>query len=440
METLAAIAIIAVVAGVVVWLFVRRPHESAPAPPPPPAEPPGELSMAEQVRRIARDTIKIEVTSSPTSKQRYAESYPLEVVGESGYQVAIRALAEAHPERGALRDSARCEVRAMLVPEPANPHDATAVRVEVDDRQVGYLSRADAAKYRSLVGLGRAPVAALIVGGWNRGLGDRGSYGVRLAFRMDGDGTADLPSAAEPIQVGTLEPRNDLAFPVDVMGEVRYQYALERICAARIQDGLVLVAPAKCVPEDDCNVRVEIGGATVGYLTSMPAWIYTMTMDGATSECRARIYAGQDHGANTNAGLYGVRLDLVLRELPAEIAPHQRAHDYPCEIMGESNCQPALRAIVDRRKASKPAAWVPLVMARLEPDTSNPPRVDVLIDGQLVGYLSKATSRQYCASASAPREVPAWIMEGQGGDGRRRYGVNLEIRFDKAIKKGKADL
>jgi hypothetical protein len=231
--------------------------------------------------------------------------------------------------------------------------------------------------------------------------------------------------------IGQQEPRDDEAFPVDVMGEVRHQSALEKICAGRLQEGSVLVVPARCMPDDrdDGRVRVEIGGETVGYLTSGPAWIYVMTMDGAVSECRARIYGGVDHGVNTNAGHYGVRLDLALRELPAEIAPH--GGDYACEIMGESNCQPALRSIIERRRASKPAAWVSLVMARLRSDNANPPRVHVMIDGQSVGYLGKVNARMYSATASGiVREVPARISTSQDADGRPRYGVNLALRFD----------
>jgi hypothetical protein len=254
-------------------------------------------------------------------------------------------------------------------------------------------------RYRSLVGLDRAQVGALIVGGWDRGPEERGFYGVRLAVRMEetelralqavasSAATPPLPVNASSL-IGQFEPRDDKAFPVDVMGEVRHQHALEKICAGRLQEGSVLVVPARCIPndrDDTGGVRVEIGGETVGYLTSGPARIYTMTMDGAVSECRARIYGGVDHGVNTNAGYYGVRLDLVLRELPADIAPHRGASDYACEIMGEANHQPALRSIIERRRVSKPAAWASLVMARLQSDNANPPRVHVMIDGQSVG-------------------------------------------------------
>ena len=81
----------------------------------------------------------------------------------------------------------------MLIPEPENPHDANAVRVEIKGRKVGYLSRVEAAHYRSLLGLGQAPVAALIIGGWDRGDGDTGSYGMRLASTMKARPTRRAP-------------------------------------------------------------------------------------------------------------------------------------------------------------------------------------------------------------------------------------------------------
>lgn len=441
METLGALVIIVLVVAAVVWLLVRRPRSSTEVSVKAP-EPPGE---SDHLRELL-SAIKVEVeVRTRTARERYDEDYPTEIVGESHYQAAIRALAEAHPDRGPLDHGAECAVRAMLVPEMDNPYDANAVRVEVDGRQVGRLSRADAVRYRLLVGLGRAQVGALIVGGWDRGPEERGFHGVRLALKMEeaelralqavasSAGELPLPVNASPL-VGQLEPRDDEAFPVDVMGEVRHQHALEKICAGRLQEGSVLIVPARCIPgdrDDTGGVRVEIGGKTVGYLTSGPAWIYTMTMDGVASECRARIHGGADHGVNTNAGHYGVRLDLVLRELPAEIAPHRGASDYACEIMGESNCQPALRSIIERRRASKPAAWVSLLMAKIEPDSANPPRAHVMIDGQSVGYLGKANSRKYCTAASGQvREVPARITTSQDVDGRPRYGVSLELRFD----------
>jgi hypothetical protein len=57
-------------------------------------------------------------------------------VGEASYQDALRHIC------GSDRwEDIRCEVNAVLVPEPTNRYDANAVMVQVDEQMVGYLSR-----------------------------------------------------------------------------------------------------------------------------------------------------------------------------------------------------------------------------------------------------------------------------------------------------------
>jgi len=71
------------------------------------------------------------------------------VAGESHYQDALHAIA------GDGDGEVRFEATAALVPEPSNPHDPNAVRVEIDGRLVGYLPRAAAVAYGPVV---RAPM------------------------------------------------------------------------------------------------------------------------------------------------------------------------------------------------------------------------------------------------------------------------------------------
>lgn len=66
----------------------------------------------------------------------------VEVVGESHYQPAIR---KACGWKGPGQDTL-FECLAELVPEPTNPYDQNAIMVKIDGRQVGYLSRRDAAE------------------------------------------------------------------------------------------------------------------------------------------------------------------------------------------------------------------------------------------------------------------------------------------------------
>lgn len=69
-------------------------------------------------------------------------------VGEASYQPALRHIC------GSDRwEDIRCEVRAVLVPEPANEYDPNAVMVQVDGHHVGYLSRDDALDYQPVTAM-----------------------------------------------------------------------------------------------------------------------------------------------------------------------------------------------------------------------------------------------------------------------------------------------
>src|SRR5260221_14774582 len=63
----------------------------------------------------------------------------LEVVGELAYQAVLWRLCG-----GTVGDRVRCDVVAVVVPEPTNPYDANAIAVQIDGQVVGYLPRAAA--------------------------------------------------------------------------------------------------------------------------------------------------------------------------------------------------------------------------------------------------------------------------------------------------------
>ena len=105
--------------------------------------------------------------------------YRIEVVGESHYQEVLEAICGGRTEAGADHDCV-----ATLVPEPDNPHDRNAIRVDIGGRTVGYLPRADAIGYRDGLALAGIPMGtlncrAVVRGGWDRG-GTRGYFGVML--------------------------------------------------------------------------------------------------------------------------------------------------------------------------------------------------------------------------------------------------------------------
>lgn len=161
-----------IVVALIVWLILRR-QVRRPGPPAAPSEMP-------RVRvevRIERGGPGLKIDAFP--------DYPLKIVGESYRQAALEDIVEVAPEHGRVRgdDSAECPVTACLVLEDDNPHDDQAVKIMIEGRHVGYLSRADVRRYRRM-DRPREEVPALIVGGWDRGDRGTGHYGVRLALEL----------------------------------------------------------------------------------------------------------------------------------------------------------------------------------------------------------------------------------------------------------------
>lgn len=106
--------------------------------------------------------------------------FAVDVVGVSRRQDALAAVVERHGRRGRT-----VTVDAILVLEDSNPHDANAVRVEIDGALIGYLSRDNARRYRADLAAAGQPQAtvrckARIVGGFETSDGERAHFGVRL--------------------------------------------------------------------------------------------------------------------------------------------------------------------------------------------------------------------------------------------------------------------
>lgn len=111
--------------------------------------------------------------------------YELDAVGESNYQKALLKIIGGKTEEGH-----HMEVEAILIQDDCNPYDNKAIAVSIEGEIVGYLSREHARQFRKLMaeaGGARSPAVcdALIVGGWNRGGGDEGHFGVRLDLPME---------------------------------------------------------------------------------------------------------------------------------------------------------------------------------------------------------------------------------------------------------------
>lgn len=107
-------------------------------------------------------------------------SFSLEVVGEANYQRNLERVCG-----GRTRECQDRVVTAVLVLEDDNPYDPRAVCVTIDGWTVGYLPREKARAFRARLrrdGIRgyEFPCKASIRGGWDRGDGDWGYFGVWL--------------------------------------------------------------------------------------------------------------------------------------------------------------------------------------------------------------------------------------------------------------------
>ena len=111
--------------------------------------------------------------------------YEINVAGESFYPESFATLVGPRQEDGVV-----IEKRALLTLQDDNPHDKYAVRVTIDEHPVGHLSREHARAFRRTVRYGQLAeheafeCAAIICGGWGRGDGDAGHFGVRLDLNL----------------------------------------------------------------------------------------------------------------------------------------------------------------------------------------------------------------------------------------------------------------
>lgn len=130
-------------------------------------------------------------------------SFAFEIVGESNYQGTLTKICGGKTEEGHNR-----RTLAALVCEDSNPYDNMAVRVDIEDMTVGYLSRTNARQYRAELKRQNLEGAtlkcgAIINGGWDRDSGDNGYFGVQLDLPIE-KGTA----AEKPKRVHKPAPRD----------------------------------------------------------------------------------------------------------------------------------------------------------------------------------------------------------------------------------------
>jgi len=205
----------------------------------------------------------------------------VDVVGESFCQDAIEAVSGGRTEDG----GAVPLVTAQLVREPDNPYDPNAVRVDIGGQCCGHIPRADARDYHStinaLAAIGRpASCRAWLTGGWQRGILDKGYFGIRL----------DVHPNLEITEAGAILPFGDGR--VSVTGEEHAQDHLAPLLgdADRVEQLAVLGAPAE-------RIGVWIRGRMVGTLTPKMSeryapWVGEVQAALLPASCEARIVRG----------------------------------------------------------------------------------------------------------------------------------------------------
>lgn len=201
------------------------------------------------------------------------EGWSQEVVGESHYQAALLDLTG---RRVAKSWEDGIAVRASLVPEPENPYDRNAVVITVSGRPVGYLPRAEAAKYQpSLLKLWHrgqlGSCAGTIVGGGAK------SYGIWLRI-------------AEPDILGVFLAAPEHVHPVSgsneviVIGEERHQETLQEVGGpGRYLATLHPSTVAKGKYAGSPTAEVQLAGRRVGALTYQMGARYQGLLDRTAS-------------------------------------------------------------------------------------------------------------------------------------------------------------
>jgi hypothetical protein len=107
-------------------------------------------------------------------------TYGLEIVGEANYQSSLSAICG-----NKTKDGFNLSVDAVLILEDSNPYDRNAVCVQIRRSTVGYLSRGNAKVFRTKIKKTNLNdttfrCKAVVRGGWDRGNGDAGNFGVWL--------------------------------------------------------------------------------------------------------------------------------------------------------------------------------------------------------------------------------------------------------------------
>lgn len=205
----------------------------------------------------------------------------MEVVGESHYQPALRAAARGRAadgwDEGIL-------VEAAVIPDPSNPYDRNAVRIEVDGQLVGHLPRHAAAPYqRELLGAADGGAwgtcTARILGGGHR------SYGIWLQLAP-----ADLAVPANEVGAMAIVEGGRR---ITVTGEEAHQEELLAATSGRLPRSLWATLVAGSVRKGkyagEACIDVHVDGSRVGCLTRTMSDRYAHLLPEGPVACAAVV-------------------------------------------------------------------------------------------------------------------------------------------------------
>lgn len=142
-----------------------------------------DLAMEGRLRadRLKRETLQSFLALKSVRAQ--GDGCEVKAVGLMDYQSELDSISEAD-EDGAVK---RLQT-ATLYPEPDNIYDENAVQVVIAGEPVGYLSAANAKKYRPVLELAastgrKVTCSAEIVGGFIKSNGEQANFGVHLSLQ-----------------------------------------------------------------------------------------------------------------------------------------------------------------------------------------------------------------------------------------------------------------
>jgi hypothetical protein len=240
-----------------------------------------------------RDLLPKPNSWEPTAWARGNDLYEIDVVGESHYQNALSKICG-----GKKYYSAEVYKEAILVYENNNKYDKNAIIVFIDGQKVGYLNKDNAKQTRAIFNELKIynPILACkakITGGWDRGGGDTGYFGLKL----------DIANPSEEV-----ETQNEIY--IDIVGESKFQQPLKIICKDHVFGYLHKEAILYLEDEniDDRNaVAVLIDGYPVGYLNSSHAKKFRKTLRKLKIENNVKLNARIFEGATG----YVVQLNIL---------------------------------------------------------------------------------------------------------------------------------